>query len=175
MAPIRKGDGTPLELPGVSEVRSGDGRVFFDAIPDSVVSRPNDDDSTTRTEKEGLEIEVKSDWPSIGVEISNNSSGASTAYLQDSNGNEIQTTDISELSSGDAFTFDEVNLQSGNKYRILLDDGGNSWTLGFTSGGLDYPYTSDDVDITATVENDDEVTTSDVVRAVDNIGNVGFN
>ena len=35
MAPIRKGDGTPLEIPGVSEVRSGDGRVFFDAIPDS--------------------------------------------------------------------------------------------------------------------------------------------
>ena len=37
MAPIRKGDGTPLEIPGVSEVRSGDGRVFFEgvAIPDS--------------------------------------------------------------------------------------------------------------------------------------------
>ena len=40
MSPIRKGDGTPLEIPGVQEVRSGDGRVFFegDAIPDSVVS-----------------------------------------------------------------------------------------------------------------------------------------
>jgi len=39
MAPIRKGDGTPLEIPGVQEVRSGDGRVFFegDAIPDNVV------------------------------------------------------------------------------------------------------------------------------------------
>ena len=39
MAPIRKGDGTPLEIPGVSEVRSGDGRVFFegDAIPDSAL------------------------------------------------------------------------------------------------------------------------------------------
>ena len=39
MAPIRKGDGTPLDIPGVSEVRSGDGRVFFeaDAIPDSAV------------------------------------------------------------------------------------------------------------------------------------------
>ena len=35
MAPIRKGDGTQLEIPGVSEVRTGDGRVFFDdAIPD---------------------------------------------------------------------------------------------------------------------------------------------
>ena len=36
MAPIRKGDGAPLEIPGVQEVRSGDGRVFFeDAIPDT--------------------------------------------------------------------------------------------------------------------------------------------
>ena len=41
MAPIRKGDGTPLEIPGVSEVRSGDGRVFFegDAIPDAAVGQ----------------------------------------------------------------------------------------------------------------------------------------
>ena len=46
MAPIRKGDGTPLEIPGVSEVRSGDGRVFFegDAIPDSVVLQPEPND-----------------------------------------------------------------------------------------------------------------------------------
>ena len=42
MAPIRKGDGTPLEIPGVSEVRSGDGRVFFDAIPDSEDFEHND-------------------------------------------------------------------------------------------------------------------------------------
>ena len=51
MAPIRKGDGTPLEIPGVQEVRSGDGRVFFeDAIPDSVVSQyliTDDDNSDT--------------------------------------------------------------------------------------------------------------------------------
>ena len=42
MAPIRKGDGTPLEIPGVSEVRSGDGRVFFDAIRD--ILQPQSDD-----------------------------------------------------------------------------------------------------------------------------------
>ena len=39
MAPIRKGDGTPLEIPGVQEVRTGDGRVFFGAIPDWYVSQ----------------------------------------------------------------------------------------------------------------------------------------
>jgi len=59
MAPIRKGDGTPLEIPGVQEVRSGDGRVFFegDAIPDSgnlqshyVASELNADDGDTVSE-----------------------------------------------------------------------------------------------------------------------------
>ena len=44
MAPIRKGDGTPLEIPGVQEVRTGDGRVFFEggAIPENVVDNFED-------------------------------------------------------------------------------------------------------------------------------------
>ena len=39
MPPIRKGDGTPLVPKGISQVRTGDGRILFDgvAIPDSAV------------------------------------------------------------------------------------------------------------------------------------------
>jgi len=33
MIPIRKGDGTGLSVPGYSQVRTGDGRVLFDAAP----------------------------------------------------------------------------------------------------------------------------------------------
>jgi len=38
MPPIRKGDGTAVAPKGISQVRTGDGRIFFDgpAIPDSV-------------------------------------------------------------------------------------------------------------------------------------------
>ena len=38
MPPIRKGDGTPVTPKGISQVRTGDGRILFDgvAIPDSV-------------------------------------------------------------------------------------------------------------------------------------------
>jgi len=38
MPPIRNGDGTPVAPKGVSQVRTGDGRILFDgpAIPDSV-------------------------------------------------------------------------------------------------------------------------------------------
>ena len=40
MPPIRKGDGTPVEPKGISQIRTGDGRILFDgvAIPDSVVA-----------------------------------------------------------------------------------------------------------------------------------------
>jgi len=39
MPPIRKGDGTPVAPKGISQVRTGDGRIFFDgpAIPDEKV------------------------------------------------------------------------------------------------------------------------------------------
>ena len=68
MAPIRRGDGTPLEIPGVSEVRAGDGRVFFDAIPDSVTNHwPMDEGSgSTLTDAVGDDdISLNhSDWDS---------------------------------------------------------------------------------------------------------------
>ena len=40
MPPIRKGDGTPVTPKGISQIRTGDGRILFDgvAIADSVVA-----------------------------------------------------------------------------------------------------------------------------------------
>ena len=39
MPPIRKGDGTPVTPKGISQIRTGDGRILFDGVdtPDSVV------------------------------------------------------------------------------------------------------------------------------------------
>ena len=47
MPPIRKGDGTPVEPKGVSQIRTGDGRILFDgpALPDSVVDNFEDADA----------------------------------------------------------------------------------------------------------------------------------
>ena len=60
MAPIRKGDGTPLEIPGVSEVRAGDGRVFFeeDAIPDSVAYGGEDDNTYVHDVSDGSLVQT---------------------------------------------------------------------------------------------------------------------
>lgn len=143
------------------------------AIPDSVVSRPEDDSDGSPGGPEGLEIEVKTDWPSIGAEISNKTSGVKTAYLDDSDGTTIETVDISNLSAGDAFTFDNVDLESGQKYIITVDANGDGYTRGFRQDATDFPYTSDDLDITATFAQgspDDSL----AARCINNIGNVGF-
>ena len=46
MPPIRKGDGTPVTPKGISQIRTGDGRILFDgpAIPDSDVYLHDDFD-----------------------------------------------------------------------------------------------------------------------------------
>ena len=49
MPPIRKGDGTPVTPKGISQIRTGDGRILFDgvAIPDSVVAHYDAQAETT--------------------------------------------------------------------------------------------------------------------------------
>jgi len=157
-----------------SEVVAPDGSVVFDAgpeIPDSVVSRENDDQSFDQTVREGFEIEVKSDWQSIGARLSNLTSGLTVAYLQDSNGSNIDTVDITGLTSGDAFTFNNVNLLSGNKYRIVADAEGSTFTEGLRNVS-NYPYTSNDVDITNRVF--DGALDQANVAILNDIGNTGF-
>ena len=175
MPPIRKGDGTPVAPKGISQVRTGDGRILFDgpAIPDSVVTRPEDDDTVDRSGESGLEIETKAEWPSIGARISSNTSGVTDAYLREDDGSLIDNVDISDLSSGDAFTFDDVDLNPDTKYRITVDADGDGFTNGFRSGETDYPYESDDVHITARLFEGGEPEDQGVI-AVNDIGNVGF-
>ena len=58
MPPIRKGDGTPVTPKGISQIRTGDGRILFDgdAIPDSVVDNfETQPDGPYETDTDGLE------------------------------------------------------------------------------------------------------------------------
>jgi len=51
MAPIRKGDGTPVDPKGISQVRTGDGRILFDApaIPDALTDHYLHDEGSGTT------------------------------------------------------------------------------------------------------------------------------
>jgi len=142
-------------------------------IPDGSASRGADEQNTTLSGEAGFEIELFADWQSIGVKISSQTTGFSTAYLRDSGGSQITQQDISGLTSGDTFTFNDVNLQSGNKYRIVIDNGGSDYTGGYDTN-INYPYTSPNLNITARVFNGSTDTTNNEFNILE-IGNVGFN
>jgi len=177
MAPINLPDGSQVSeivLPDgstASEVLAPDGSTVFSAIPDTVASRPTDDDSVgSKTTARGLEITVNGDFSKIGAEISANTSGVTRARLLDDQNNVLDTTDVSGLSSGSAFVF-EADLAAGNSYRIALDDPDGSYTIGFSSA-TDYPYTSTDVDITGRFFGGS--VDQNPAHAVNNVGKTGF-
>ena len=178
MAPIRKGDGTPLEIPGVSEVRSGDGRVFFDdAIPDSVVTRPADNETFNDDRSWGVGIEVTEEWPEIGARISDNTSGATRAQIFDDDGQVIGETDISGKSAGDTFTVElDEKLVDGPMYSIELDAEGSDFDRGgLDADDVDLPYVSDDGNLEIVVGTGEGGDSFTGLYCVDEIGNVGFN
>jgi hypothetical protein len=172
MVPIRKGDGTGLLANGFAEVRKGDGTVLSSgAIPDSVVSRADDDDTFGMTNSEGLVISPNSSFSKIAARISTNTSGATRARLYDYDSSSyVVTIDISSLSAGDTFTF-ESDFDDGSEYGIELDANGSSWTYGWrnASPSTDYPVTGDDIDITG--NSQDGVKKSGAYRAINDIGN----
>ena len=148
-----------------------DGQTYD--IPDSVVSRPEDTDSFSVSDDGGLQLELKLDWPSIGAEISSETSGVTRAYLyeidNDDNLDLIEDKDISDLSSGDPFAFEDVDLQSGEEVAIVVDAEGSDYDRGTDTDADDYPYEGDDIDIIGEVSGGSLGDSS--VRGVNNIGN----
>lgn len=157
---VRYGAHDPLEL---------------NAIPDSVVSRPDDDSTFTQSISAGLVIQPASDFDAIAARISANTSGTTRARLYDYDPNVdayVMTVDISGLSAGDTFSFD-YNFKAGSEYGFELDDDGVSYRSGFITA-IAYPYTSSDIDIIARSENGtqiDDGTPSSNVANINDIGN----
>ena len=142
-------------------------------LPDEVVSRPDDGDVSNNDQTQGLKIELKSNWQSIGARISNNTQGATRAYLWDSNQSTIDSLDISALSSGDAFAFEDVNLASGEQYYIVLDAEGEDHDTGFFSASDPYPYVGDSLNIIARWTDQSGDDNNDPI-AVNDIGKTGL-
>ena len=147
------------------------------AIPDSVVSRTADNDTTSSTDTTSYGMRFKSDveWDKIGFELSENTEELNdeTAELHDNDAGElIATKDVSGLSGGDTFVIDD-GIESDTDYSILLNpDEGR--TLGHFDGD-DTPYQSEDGDIT--IENSvsqDPTDDSGIEAGIISIGNVGI-
>jgi len=136
-------------------------------IPDEVVSRPTDNETHSVNYTAGLVIQTSKPYTSIGAVISQNTTGFSTAYLEDGDQNSIATTDISSLSVGDAFSFENVDLPAG-EYIIYIDcDSAGYYDDG---GDPNYPYTGTNIDITKLYSNGN-IDPVNPPRGINDIGN----
>jgi hypothetical protein len=139
-------------------------------IPDSVVSRPDDNTSLSLSRPRGLVIEVKSDFNGVKCRISGNSSGFSRARIYDfSNDQYIETVDISDKNAGDIIEL-QAELIDGEEYGIELDNDGGSWTGGYNDLADNYPYSGDDLNIVGNADDGTKRTETQSM-AINDIGN----
>jgi hypothetical protein len=183
MAPINTPNGNEVSeiiLPNgntASEVIAPDGTQVFGATPDSVVSRPNDDSSDSRSDLFGCQIETSETWPEIGARISANTASQTRAYIfRVSDGQLMGDVDISALSAGDTFTINlDAELVSGETYNFVVDAEGPSYTRGFLDpNNSSFPYTSSDGNLS--IVNGAQGQTGDTTtpNCINDIGNTGF-
>ena len=156
MAPIRKGDGTPLEIPGVSEVRSGDGRVFFegDAIPDSAIAQF---DARQISASDG---DTLSTWPeSLSSDNWDATASGNPTYVESAiNGNPAVSFggdedyfDSPANASGDYVVFvvaDSINLTQNNT--IISNNSSLNGQIWFSNGSGDWRIFNGNTNITGT-------------------------
>ena len=148
-------------------------------IPDSVVSRDPDDDIANRSDTFGIEVSTSIEWPDIGATISQNTVGATRAYIyQMSDGTLIEDTDISSLSAGESFTFGlSEPLTSGN-YSFAVDAEGASYDVGFFLGNFPYTSSDENISIVGGTDNTDSggapTDSSANAHGLVTVGNVGF-
>ena len=143
------------------------------AIPDSVVSRPDDDATFDADESDGLTVAFADEFGSFAFRISNNSSGFSRVRVYDYDaGSYVFNKDISAKSAGDTVVV-ELEVSGNVDYGVEIDNDGSEWTVGFADdGGIDYPYESEDVDIVSQSRNGGQRTGDSAnVRAINDIGN----
>lgn len=154
----------------------GDTFTLASAIPDSVVSRP-DDSGSGNNQDLGLQFETSQQWPDFQARISANTSPSSTAemYIEDTGGTEIVAIDISGNSANDIVTLSNADLAANTTYRIVIrttDD--TDITYGFADAS--YPYTSSDgnLSITAGWDRNAGSTVSDFAYMIKEIGNINL-
>jgi len=184
MAPINLPDGTEVSeviLPDgstASEVIAPDGTTVFGAIPDSVVSREQDDTTNSGQPDAGLRFEVTNEWPEIGARLSANVANFDTAEIyrisSGSNGERLGQTDISNLTNGDTFTVNlSSNLVSGETYAIYVGNSGGDHTQGYYSSAS-FPITSSDGNLSLTEGVTGDNKSQGVAYNMIELGDVGF-
>jgi len=93
------------------------------------LSVSNDNGYTTPDDYNGMRIDALTAANGVRVRIAPDTEDPQTAYLWDSNEDVLATKDISDKSSGDYVTL-EAQLNSGEKYYVIMEANGNVDDLG---------------------------------------------
>lgn len=139
--------------------------VAFDLLKGGEsLSRSTDTTTTNVTGKYGLVINPNETIDYLSADISEQTSGATKAYIDDTSGNNIATSDVV---SG-TFEFEGVTLSQGVKYYVRVDNEGSGHTIGYNAS-LSLPINGTPFDIVAGVSSTEK---NDRVFAINNITNI---
>ena len=138
MPPIRKGDGTPVTPKGISQIRTGDGRILFDgvAIPDSAVLNfdaanfdtptwPNGVDNEPDMSVSGLSTTTLSNGTSgVGGDGNDDFGEVTLPSALDGNALQSQTIEFSiELSNDDiGHIVSNINSNGNQATQVRIND-----------------------------------------------------
>lgn len=134
----------------LSKVEVSNGSLQLRSDIGSSVTRKSDSNTRSQSNRWGYYIAPQTSLAGVRVTISGNTSGATTAYLEDSTGSVLtQTSPSGGISPGDTIRLTH-NLTAGSSYRVVLDAGGSSWTVGeATYNSSPYSFTSADLNVTS--------------------------
>jgi hypothetical protein len=141
-----------------SQVVDPDGNVVFEAgpdIPDSLVSRPDDNSTQSNNADMGIVFETSRVWPDFQARISQNQGFASDEEMvirEGTSGSDIAVVDVSANSPLDVITFDSIGLQANTEYSVFMrTPSGESRDRGINDS-TNYPILSDDGNLVMTGE-----------------------
>ena len=148
-------------------------------IPDTSVSRDEDNGGSTEPAKTGIIVSSEEEWPEFDGRLSQNTSGVTEAFIEvkdesepDDRGKEIGSVDISGLSAGDVFTVDlDENMVEENDYFLYVWAEGDDYEQGFNDSP-DLPYESDDGNLSIVDGAEDDGPQSGAVYNVVEVGNL---
>jgi hypothetical protein len=117
---------------------------------------PDDESQSGLTSWSGVRVEFTEAVHGIRCRLSDGTD-VTTAYLTDDSGNVLSQQSVTDVSSGEAFVFDDA-LAAGEAYRILCDGGGGSYTRG--RAATEYPIEGNEFSVTDGIFTGNSLTTS---------------
>lgn len=137
--------GSPRAVNAAGTLYVSHDALELNPIPDSVVPRPDDDNTASFSNARGVRIDTSQEWPEFYGEISSLGSGYTRAYIyRVSDGQLLDDIDVSSNSAGDVIKWPNAGLSANETYNVVMDAEGGSWTAAAYTGTKNIPYESSD-------------------------------